>query len=641
MDKDQEWEIAEVFHRYDANGDGFISHSELAQVLRCILPWSDGVVDALISEGDKTGSGQIAYEEFIAWLGASPQREDGKDGCGALEYVRLRMGTAEPRRALDALSFSCLLHGAYATTKVLTEDCDVEFHGPSSEDVLVKVYELNSQFSPEESEQYELVGHIHTVRQVRTPVRVQAGCYLGISICKDFGECLRWKMEQLKCSPRVSWTTEDCVGDGERLDTRSVLGVYLGKHGFGQPAGKCAWFGEFSSSASRTLFGALVPMLTQEYVLSAAARVELGRIPQAMLHVYVRQLRRVVRWDELQEDGDVLLAALGSRCMDGSMGLAGESDAFTRRLAAFAGHEVHEARLTLPFHELVLDLAEYEHGAGDPAVAGALNRLALTHMRLGRFLTMKTMLERALKILQKQYGPEHVEVARILGNLAHACGLLGNLQMQKGLLQSAVEIMDKHYGTAHVEVAGLLANLALVHGRCGEPQAKIEMLERALGMMEEHYGTDHIALASTLINLANASGELKDLRAKADMLQRALSITEEHLGKSHIRVANILSTLADAHGSLGNRLARRDMLQRALKIKEAHHGMEHLEVMRTLSCLAAAHGDLGDRLAMREALNRASAIADIQHESQHPAAIVGGIAFAEQASLIHEKHHHW
>ncbi|XP_066279450.1 calmodulin-like isoform X1 [Branchiostoma lanceolatum] len=65
--EDEEKELREAFKLFDKAGNGYISASDLRQVLNCLgQDLTEEEVDEMISEVDVDGDGRIDYEEFVA-----------------------------------------------------------------------------------------------------------------------------------------------------------------------------------------------------------------------------------------------------------------------------------------------------------------------------------------------------------------------------------------------------------------------------------------------------------------------------------------------------------------------------------------------------------------------------------------------
>ncbi|XVE72204.1 hypothetical protein DITRI_Ditri11bG0020400 [Diplodiscus trichospermus] len=77
-------EMKKVFSKFDKNGDGKISRSELKSVLSALssAPSSDEV-DRIMSEMDKDGNGYVDLDEFIAFHGTNITGDETQ--CGNKE----------------------------------------------------------------------------------------------------------------------------------------------------------------------------------------------------------------------------------------------------------------------------------------------------------------------------------------------------------------------------------------------------------------------------------------------------------------------------------------------------------------------------------------------------------------------------
>ncbi|CAL4073792.1 unnamed protein product, partial [Meganyctiphanes norvegica] len=64
-----EEDMKEAFMGFDTDGDGFISRSELKEVINSLGDTlTDEEVDRILQEGDIDGYGKISYDEFVTLM---------------------------------------------------------------------------------------------------------------------------------------------------------------------------------------------------------------------------------------------------------------------------------------------------------------------------------------------------------------------------------------------------------------------------------------------------------------------------------------------------------------------------------------------------------------------------------------------
>jgi len=567
-------------------------------------------------------------------------------------HVEIKLGEGAFCPVPQSLHHRPVRNNAFSFER-LPSQAKIRYTGPQEEDVLVKIYLLDGEASQDAYDKYEFHDYIHGMMKHHT-VEVPEGYYLGLVIHKDLNKNWFWKLkdeipekynnfvtrsteggyeargdpEAKSCAAEadylISFTTgnkaendamlqsfaeEDphgphghgpitfcsdrSLGFGGHFD--APAGLYLAKHGFGQPTKPGAWFEEYQRAATTTKCGVLILNFTKEYLGSQACRMELGRIPQTLLNVYIKARKHIVRWEDLKQNKELVLEALRSYDAEGSLSTR-SACALVEQLAGEADQTLHDAHASLPFYGLALHMTVDAEDGDTPSVAWALRDLGVAHGWIGDHHEKREMLQRALEIIEKHFGPKHFRVANMLNDLAEAHGDLGDQHAKREMLQRALKIEEKHFGREHFEVAITLNNLANAHGDLGDQHTKV---------------------AITLDNLATVHGALEVEHAKRGMLQRALEMKEKHYGPEHFQVAIMLDNLANAHGALGDQHAKREMLQRSLRIQEEHYGPKHSEVAITLSNLADAHGALGDRLTQQGMLQRALEIEEKHHSSGH------------------------
>ncbi|KAK8532290.1 hypothetical protein V6N13_137674 [Hibiscus sabdariffa] len=71
MDDEEKANIDRIFKRFDTNGDGKISASELGDALQTLGSVTEEEVKGMMSEIDTDGDGYISYDEYLEFATAN------------------------------------------------------------------------------------------------------------------------------------------------------------------------------------------------------------------------------------------------------------------------------------------------------------------------------------------------------------------------------------------------------------------------------------------------------------------------------------------------------------------------------------------------------------------------------------------
>ena len=137
------------------------------------------------------------------------------------------------------------------------------------------------------------------------------------------------------------------------------------------------------------------------------------------------------------------------------------------------------------------------------------------------------------------------ESAQALISLAKSHGALGDAKEKCALLEKALKMEEREYGDS-LRLCATLYNLANAYAADGRGSKKVEVMERILSIKEQAYGEDDPRIRSALYSAgaAHASGNAE---RQILVLERALAIDEREFGKESVKVAVALTTLAEAY----------------------------------------------------------------------------------------------
>ena len=241
--------------------------------------------------------------------------------------------------------------------------------------------------------------------------------------------------------------------------------------------------------------------------------------------------------------------------------------------------------------QLQAKVAELEKSAepNDPALATALNELAIFHFQQGDFAAAEPLFRRALAIRETALGPDHPHTAQALNNLSQVLQERGNYPAAQPLLERALALYEKVRGPEHPEVATALNNLASLHRVTGNYARAEPLYLRALAINEKAAGADHPTVAVVLNNLALMFQQQGSLDKARPLLERSLAIREKAAGLDHPDVARALNNLGVLTQEQGDLARAEQLYRRAVQIYEKAFGPKHQLYGQALNNLAVVH----------------------------------------------------
>lgn len=256
-----------------------------------------------------------------------------------------------------------------------------------------------------------------------------------------------------------------------------------------------------------------------------------------------------------------------------------------------------------------------------PAVAGALNALALSISKQGRLAEAVPMQERMIEIApQLQEEPEEW-TAMSMNNLAV---LYQNLERYREAVPLAEKMLAIHRETheaPHPQIAMGLVNLGSILTDALRAEEALPHLQRAVAMRETIYDPGHPEIASAYHNLAEATFRMGQYAEADSLFRRAIEATAVALGTRHAGYGDVLHDYGLLLRDRGAMARSRDTLNVALTVRESVEGANLTRVARTRTALASLDLAEGTAAAARVAetrLRRAQAVFDQGFSEPHP-----------------------
>ena len=247
-----------------------------------------------------------------------------------------------------------------------------------------------------------------------------------------------------------------------------------------------------------------------------------------------------------------------------------------------------------------LSIQQAALGEWHPAVAEALDTVAVIHHARGRYAESEALRKRSIAIFEITRGKADRDVATSLNSLG------GPLRHSRPLLRGRAAHPPSHFNLGENSRPRKSRRRLGPHELgTGPPWTRPLRRVRTAGparsgIREKNLGPDHPDVAMSLKGLADRYYCQRQYDLAEPLYRRVLAIREKTLGRDHPFVATSLTDLGNLAYARGRYAECEPIFRQALAIEEKTLGSEHPRVACTFACLAYAYQGLGD-LARAEA----------------------------------------
>jgi len=188
------------------------------------------------------------------------------------------------------------------------------------------------------------------------------------------------------------------------------------------------------------------------------------------------------------------------------------------------------------------------------------------------------------------------EVAIIItvlqNNLAIILKNLGDYEGARSLLEKAVALVEQNFKENHFLKIKYYSNLALVLQDLGKFTEAKNLLEKAVFLEEQDSKTINPFISIRYSNLANVLKDLGQLKSAKKLLEKAVASDLQNFGANDPRTAISYSNLALVLQSLGKNKKAKQLLEKIVNLDEKNFGINDPRTAINYSNLALVYADL-------------------------------------------------
>ncbi len=253
-----------------------------------------------------------------------------------------------------------------------------------------------------------------------------------------------------------------------------------------------------------------------------------------------------------------------------------------------------------------LKIREGLHGANSEAAARALTAIGGIEQAEGKLEAAQATEERAVKILRAS-APESPALAEALNNLAVTLGTKGDLAAAEPLQREALAIIRRAHPGPHPDVASAMSALAAAvwDGRRDGAEAETLFAE-TLAMRRQLLGAEHPDVSWTLYNYAYMLLEQGALARAEALAREALANRGKTLPDEHPMVAATLQVVGRCRLGVNDPSGAEPFLRESLALRERTLPPDHW-------LIAASRSILGESLALQGRTGEARPLLEESH----------------------------
>ena len=247
-------------------------------------------------------------------------------------------------------------------------------------------------------------------------------------------------------------------------------------------------------------------------------------------------------------------------------------------------------------------------GAPHPALAEAINDMAVLQIDNDQPDEAERLMVESLAMYRRLYGEKHADIAMGLTNLALIYWRKGDLDRAETTYREAYAMQRQLLGENHADVAFSLGKIAFVQYEKGHTREGLATLQESLHMYQRLFPGDHPDVARTM-NLVGYWLMLDGDYGAADRaVQTALAMRRRLFDAKHPDIASSLLQLAMLEVATGKFAEAERDAREAREIYTAAFSPTHLTAALAASVEGAALTGLGDYAQAEKLLNDGNAI---------------------------------